>query len=49
MEFLLEFFKFFKHKKKIWLLPIVLVIITIGGLLLLVSGTVVAPFIYSLF
>jgi len=49
MEFLLEFFKFFKSRKKIWLIPISLVIIIIGGLLIWVSGTVVAPFIYSLF
>lgn len=44
-----SFFSFLMEKKKYWLLPIVLMLIILGVLILLGEGTVVAPFIYSLF
>jgi hypothetical protein len=37
-----------KHSKKWWMLPIVLVLLLFGTLMLL-GGTAVAPFIYTLF
>jgi Family of unknown function (DUF5989) len=43
-----EFIDFFKHNKKWWLLPIVLVLL-LFGMLLVLSGTAAAPFIYTLF
>ncbi len=43
-----EFWQFLKHNKKWWLLPIVMVIFLFGVLVFL-SGTAVAPFIYTLF
>lgn len=43
-----EFWDFLKHNKKWWLLPIVLVLMLLGVLILL-SGTAAAPFIYTLF
>jgi hypothetical protein len=43
-----EFWDFLSHNKKWWLLPILLVLLLFGALLLL-SGTAVAPFIYTLF
>lgn len=43
-----EFIQFLKHNKKWWLLPIVLVLLTIGVLVVL-GGTALAPFIYTLF
>lgn len=43
-----EFVDFLKHSKKWWLTPIIVVLLLIGGLILL-SGSVAAPFIYSLF
>jgi len=43
-----EFWQFLKHNKKWWLLPIVLVI-SLFGVLVFLSGTAVAPFIYTLF
>lgn len=48
-EFLIEFWSFLKQRKKFWLLPIVVCLVLLGGLLTLTSGTVVAPFIYTLF
>lgn len=49
MEFLIDIFNFLKSQKKLWLLPIILTFVVIGGLLVIAQGTVVAPFIYTLF
>ena len=48
-EFVLELWAFMKERKKFWLLPIVLVLVLVGTLIVLTQGTVVAPFIYTLF
>jgi hypothetical protein len=47
-SFLGEMFDFLKHNKKWWLLPI-FVILVLFGLLMLMSGSAIAPFIYTLF
>lgn len=44
-----EFWEFMKENKKWWMLPIVFVLLLIGGLLVLAKGSAVAPFIYTLF
>jgi len=49
MDFLKEIFLFLKTRKKLWLAPIILALLVIGGLLILAQGSVVAPFIYTLF
>lgn len=38
-----------RARKKYWLMPIVLILLLIGGLLVLAQGSAVAPFIYTLF
>jgi hypothetical protein len=43
-----EFWFFLKHNKKWWLLPI-LIILLLLSLMILLSGTALAPFIYPLF
>ena len=48
-EFVLELWAFMKERKKFWLLPIVLVLVLVGTLIVLTQGSVVAPFIYTLF
>ena len=48
-EFILELWHFLKERKKFWLLPIILMLVALSGLILLTSGSVVAPFIYTLF
>jgi hypothetical protein len=48
-EFLRELWAFMKERKKFWLLPIVLVLLLFGSLVVLTQGSVVAPFIYTLF
>tara|TARA_B110000967_G_C18734470_1_gene484355 strand:+ start:103 stop:252 length:150 start_codon:yes stop_codon:yes gene_type:complete len=49
MEFLKELWVFLKVRKKLWLTPIIIVMIILGGLLILAQGSVIAPFIYTLF
>jgi Family of unknown function (DUF5989) len=43
-----ELWGLLRENKKWWLLPILVVLVGMGGLILL-SGTAVAPFIYTLF
>ncbi len=45
---LAEFWFFLKHNKKWWLLPILIMLLLLG-LLVLLGGTAIAPFIYPLF
>lgn len=49
MSIVMELFDFMGSRKKFWLLPLVLLFVVVGGLLVLSQGSVVAPFIYSLF
>lgn len=49
MSFLRDLVVFLARRKKLWLLPIVIVLVMIGGLLILAQGSVVAPFVYTLF
>ncbi|MEQ8484117.1 MAG: DUF5989 family protein [Pseudomonadales bacterium] len=49
MSIIKELWKFLRVRKKFWLLPIIVVMFTLGGLLVLVQGSAVAPFIYTLF
>jgi hypothetical protein len=49
MEFIKEFSEFLKVRKKYWLLPIIIVLAIFGGLIVLSQGSVVAPFIYTIF
>jgi hypothetical protein len=47
--FLMDFWAFLSERKKFWMLPIMVVLLGIGGLLVLAQGSAVAPFIYTLF
>jgi uncharacterized protein DUF5989 len=49
MDFVLQMWRFLGARRKFWLLPIILVTVLLGGLLVLAQGSVVAPFIYTLF
>jgi hypothetical protein len=44
-----DFIAFFLERKKYWLVPILIVLVLFGVLIVLSQGTVVAPFIYTLF
>jgi hypothetical protein len=44
-----ELWAFMRERKKLWLLPIVVVLVVVGGLLVFAQGSALAPFIYSIF
>lgn len=44
-----ELWAFMKVRKKWWLLPILIVMLLVGGLLVFAQGSVLAPFIYTIF
>ena len=48
-ELLKDLWDFMRERKKFWMMPIVLVLVVLGGLLVLAQGSAIAPFIYTLF
>ena len=44
-----QIWAFLKVRKKFWLLPIIAVLVIVGGLLIFAQGSVLAPFIYTIF
>ena len=49
MSLIRELWAFMRARKKSWLLPIMIMMLLLGGLVVLTQGTAVAPFIYTLF
>ncbi len=49
LDLLIDLWAFMRERKKFWLLPIILVLLLLGGLIVLTQGSAVAPFIYTLF
>ncbi len=49
MSFLKELWAYMRTRKKYWLIPILIVMVILGGLIVLAQGSAVAPFIYTLF
>lgn len=49
MDLVIQMWKFLGARRKFWLLPIIIVTVLLGGLMVLAQGSVVAPFIYTLF
>ena len=49
MDFVMQMWRFLGVRRKYWLLPIIIITVVLGGLLVLAQGSVVAPFIYTLF
>jgi hypothetical protein len=44
-----ELWVFMRMRKKFWMLPILLLLGTFGGLIVLTKGSAIAPFVYTLF
>jgi len=44
-----ELWEFMRVRKKMWLLPIILVMVAVGALLVFAQGSALAPFIYTIF
>ena len=49
MSFIKELWEFMCVRKKYWLMPIVIMMVILGGLIVMVQGSAIAPFIYTLF
>jgi hypothetical protein len=49
MSFFKELWRYMRVRKKYWLIPILIVMVILGGLIVLAQGSAVAPFIYTLF
>lgn len=48
MEFLKEFLQFLKAEKRYWLIPLVAILLLLS-VIIVASGSALAPFIYSIF
>jgi hypothetical protein len=48
-SFLVEFWSFLRVRKKLWLVPMIITMALFGALLMATQGSVIAPFIYTLF
>ena len=44
-----ELWAFMRARKKFWLLPVIAVMLLVGALLVFAQGSVLAPFIYTIF
>ncbi|MBK5286594.1 MAG: hypothetical protein JJE25_14460 [Bacteroidia bacterium] len=49
MSLLKDFWDFLKVRKKWWLAPIIIMLLLLGTLIIMVKGSAIAPFIYTLF
>ena len=49
LDLVRDLWAFMRERKKFWLLPILVVLLVLGGLLFLAQGSAIAPFIYTLF
>lgn len=47
--FIKELWAFMRVRKKMWLAPLIVLMVVIAGLLILAQGSVIAPFVYTLF
>lgn len=49
IDFVKEFFAFMRARRKLWLIPLLVILVVFGGLIFLAQGTAIAPFIYTIF
>jgi hypothetical protein len=49
MEFLRDLWKYLRERKKMWLIPLIVILLFFGLLIILSSGSAIAPFIYTRF
>ena len=49
MDFLRDLWDFLKMRKKIWLMPIIVIMVLLGGLIIVSQQSVLGSFIYTLF
>lgn len=49
LSFIRDFFAFLRSRKKVWMVPLAVMMLLLGALLILAQGSAIAPFIYTLF
>ena len=49
LSLLIQLFKYVWDSKKFWALPLIMLLLMLGGVLILAEGTALAPFIYAIF
>ncbi len=49
IELIKDIWEFLKVRKKYWLAPLIITIVLMGSLIVFTQGSVLAPFIYSIF
>jgi hypothetical protein len=49
LDLVKDIWDFLRVRKKYWLAPLIITIVLMGALIVLTQGSVVAPFIYSIF
>ena len=49
IDLLKDIWDFLRIRKKYWLAPLIITIVLMGALIVFTQGSVVAPFIYSIF
>ena len=49
IDLIKEFYAYIRERKKLWMLPIILILLLLSGIITLTAGSALAPFIYSLF
>ena len=49
LELTKDLWDFLKTRKKYWLAPLIITIVLMGSLIIFSQGSVIAPFIYSIF
>lgn len=49
MEFFRDLWKYMRSRRKFWLVPLIIILLFFGVLIVMSSGSAIAPFIYTLF
>jgi hypothetical protein len=49
MEFLRDLWDFLRTRKKYWLIPLIIILLIFAVLIVISSGSAIAPFIYTIF
>lgn len=49
MGLVLDLWRYMKARKKFWLMPVIVIMLLLGGLLLVAQSSALAPFVYTLF
>lgn len=49
LELIRDLWVFLRQRKKLWLAPIIVILLILGMLVVLTQGSALAPFIYTLF